>query len=286
MPSLIGAVGTAFMAVFISISSAIFAPMQCDGHPNGYRTVQAYPQVICWSTDYGNGDTHTHMVIVGLIASVVPLSFVALFVWVVRQLPVRMGQGDTAFLHAFAFLFFRFRPPAYWYVLVLLGRNLAAAMVPIIADEAVQLFCLTLVIGPCVVACAWALPWRIFIANVLDLVTNVGFVLILFLAALISEGANEKLIAQMITTIFLLLSAFFGLVVLRSVYTTTLRMGKTYQFFLCHHKQGGGGFARLLKLRLKRDRRVKRKVFLDADDLQDLNLLFGYVCDEAISSNP
>lgn len=43
MPSLIGVVGTTFMAVFISISSAIFAPVQCDGHTNGYRTVQKLP---------------------------------------------------------------------------------------------------------------------------------------------------------------------------------------------------------------------------------------------------
>ena len=156
MPSLIGAVGTAFMAVFMSVSSAIFAPMQCEGHPNGYRTVEAYPQVICWSTDYGNGDTHTHMVRVGVIASVVPLCFIAVCVWVVQQLPVRMRLGDTAFLHAFSFLFFRFHPGAYWYVLVLLGRNLGAAMVPVIADEALQLFCLTIVIGSCVVACAGA----------------------------------------------------------------------------------------------------------------------------------
>ena len=42
--------------------------------------------------------------------------------------------------------------------------------------------------------------------------------------------------------------------------------------FLCHHKQGGGGFTRLLKWRLKRDDRVRRGVFLDADNVVDLDL--------------
>ena len=88
MPSLIGAVCTTFMMVSISISSAIVAPMQCEMHPNGCCSVQAYPQTICRSTDYGNGGTHGHMVMLGIIANVVPISFVVLCVCVVQQFPV------------------------------------------------------------------------------------------------------------------------------------------------------------------------------------------------------
>ena len=106
MPSLIGVMGTTFMAVFMTIVSAIFAPLQCDAHPSGYQTVQCYPQIICWSTDYENGDKHTQMVILGVIAGVVPLCFVTMCLWVVMQLPGRMGQGDTAFLHTCAFFMF------------------------------------------------------------------------------------------------------------------------------------------------------------------------------------
>ena len=196
MPSLFGAVGTAFMVVFISISSAIVAPMQCERHPNGYLTVQAYPQAICWSTDYGNGGTHTHMVILGAIASVVPISFVALCVWVIQQLPVRVGRGDTAFLHAFAFLFFRCNPQAYLYVVVMLRRNLAVAMVPLIADEALQLFCFTLVLGP------WSIPMAQLPGEHCRHHNQcVFFLLILFLAALLVEGADKPLVADMLTAI-------------------------------------------------------------------------------------
>ena len=59
-----------------------------------------------------------------------------------------------------------------------------------------------------------------------------------------------------------------------------LLRGNTFQFFFCYHKQGGGSFARLLKLRMKRDLRVKREIFLDADNLKDLNLLFRCACVE------
>ena len=58
MPSLIGVMGTTFMAVFISMSIAIFAPFQCDRHPNGYETVRQYPQIICWSAGPENFEEH------------------------------------------------------------------------------------------------------------------------------------------------------------------------------------------------------------------------------------
>lgn len=67
-----------------------------------------YPQILCWSADHDNDDKHTHMVILAGIASIVPFSFLTLCVWVVRQLPHRLAQGDTAFLLAIALFFFSF----------------------------------------------------------------------------------------------------------------------------------------------------------------------------------
>ena len=81
-----------------------------------------------------------------------------------------------------------------------------------------------------------------------------GFLLILFLAALLVEGANKPLIADMLTAI-----SFFFDVQSRGPGDFELRpqhdvaQGQYFSIFLCHHKQGGGCFARLLKLRLKRD---------------------------------
>ena len=142
------------------------------------------------------------MVTLGVIASVVPISFVAWCVWVVQQFPVQVGRGDTAFLHAFAFLFFRCNPRAYWYVLVMLGRSLAVALVPLIADEALQLLCFTLVLGPCLVVCGGVFPWRNCMSNIVDITVNAGFLLMLLLAALLVEGADKALIADMLTAIF------------------------------------------------------------------------------------
>ena len=94
------------------------------------------------------------------------------------------------FLHTFAFLFVRFRPSAYQCVLSALARNLACATVPTIVDEALQLLCLAVVIGSCVLVSVRLLPWRITVAKALDITTNVGFLVILFLAALCARLAH------------------------------------------------------------------------------------------------
>merc|ERR1719442_179109 len=56
-------------------------------------------------------------------------------------------------------------------------------------------------------------------------------------------------------------------------YTANLHH-KPYQYFLCHHKAGAGALARLLKITLQRK---DVHVFLDSDNLTDLDDLFGHV---------
>ena len=111
----------------------------------------------------------------------------------------------------------------------------------------------------------------------LDIATNAGFLLILFLAALSTHKVDRAVVGA---CLLVLLTAVTTLVV--GVGTLALFLifgqgGKSFQFFLCHHKIGGGGCARLLKVLLKSTSAVSRDVSLDADNLEDLALLFAHV---------
>jgi len=75
------------------------------------------------------------MVTVAMSFSVTPVSFIALSAWVIVQLP-----KETAFFHAFGFLVFRLKLTPFCYVLVLLVKNLAVALITMLGDEAIQLF--------------------------------------------------------------------------------------------------------------------------------------------------
>jgi len=75
----------------------------------------------------------------------------------------------------------------------------------------------------------------------------------------------------MLIPVAVVLSVVYGVVLLlRS-------MRRPFQFFLCHHKLGAGCFCRLMKMRLLKTPGVTRKVFIDSDDLKNLDELFDVV---------
>ena len=180
------------------------------------------------------------------------------------------------FLKTFSFLFFRFRPGAHAFVLVVLLKNLAFALLPVITNADIDVFALTVVVVLCVMASCLVFPWVVHQANHLDICVHVGMLLILFLAALQTESAGGKLVGNMLVVFFVFMSCFGGAGVW-CLYLLRQRFRKPFEFFLCHHKEGAGAFCRLLNVRLLRHRLVKRDVFLDSDNLRDLSLLFGIV---------
>ena len=120
---------------------------------------------------------------------------------------------------------------------------------------------------PVFVVCGGVFPWRKYMSNIVDITTNAGFLLMLFLDALLVEGADKALIADMLTAIFFFFDVqFLGPGDLELSSQDDAALGQyVSNFFLCHYEQGGGCFTRLLELRLKRDLRVKREIFPDAD---------------------
>ena len=266
------------MTVYLSVCTAAVQPFQCDGHPNGQRTMRAYPQVVCDNGTYGR--EHEVMVVLGSLSGLVPLGFLSLAVWATLSLPKRLNKGDTTFLHTFAFLFFRFRPQAHWYLLVLLFRNLALALVPVLANDSTELFSFSVVVLCCVLVGVSTLPWAVHEANHVDVALHTGLLGITFLAALQTRSVDEVLTGRLLVAVFTIMMSVFLGAVLWCVRLLWVRRRKPFQFFLCHHKEGGGAFCRLLKLRLKTHSSLNRKVFLDSDNLQDLTSLFGIVAND------
>ena len=273
--SVFGAVGTVFMTIFISVTTAIFQPLQCDSHPNGQSTMRAYRQVVCWNTE--DDQEHQQFLLVGAVASLIPLGFLSVCLWATTALPKRLYLGDTMFLQRFAFLFFRFRARAHWFVVILLIRNMAFALVPLITDLAVELLAFSVVVLFCIVVSCSVFPWSVYQANHLDIGIHIGLLQILFLAAVQTRYADEVFLGNLLLVAFCISLLCFlgaGAWCLR-LYYLTLR--KPFPYFLCHHKEGGGAFCRLLKIRLKRRCPGHGDVFLDADNLVDLSTLFDIV---------
>ena len=157
-----------------------------------------------------------------------------------------------------------------------LGPVLPAAFARIAFLQLVLVLSLSLTVG--------VLPWRVRIANVIDCVCHVCLLAMILLSASFAEDKYLTEVANLcfIVAILMLCVLPIGLVI-AGLKASQKSNKKEFQYFICHHKQGAGAMARLLKIRLKSTAGVKRKVFIDSDDLKDLTKLQDCVANDTES---
>ncbi|CAE8591418.1 unnamed protein product [Polarella glacialis] len=272
--ALVKVTGNILMIFFIPVAGAILAPFRCYKHPNGLHTVQEFGGVLCNS----QGE-HQRMLIIAGIALILPVSFLAIASYVVIvELPKRMQKADVAFLRTCSFLYYRFRPGAAVFSVIILLRNVVLVIVPAIPGGSAQVLLFMLVLCLSILVTSFMLPWRILECNYLEASLLAGMAVCISMGSLFLEDVDVDSVMQfclgLFTAMILLIS---GVLVWGFTKFLRAKYRKPFQYFLCHHKTGAGAFARLLKCELSRMNAVKAKVFVDCDDLQDLTQLFGYV---------
>jgi len=274
--SLIASTGTVSMIVYISVLANLLQPLQCMRNPNGLWTMRASPSVICWDTQ-----EHRTMVAIASVAVLAPLGYLAKCCQVVWRFPARMHAGQVDYLHRYHFLFFRFRSECYWYSLVHMFRSLLLANLPVLPDAAGQILCMQAIMLfqlYCVLAYR---PWRVPVANQLDVFLTTAIMLLLGIAAFFVDTTIVTFVAAAavcLCAILLLALPVMGLWILFK--RCQGQCGKRFNYFLCHHKATAGSFARLLKMELYRTKAAVREVFLDTDNLINLDGLFEVVASE------
>mmetsp|Transcript_60346 Transcript_60346/g.176392 ORF Transcript_60346/g.176392 Transcript_60346/m.176392 type:complete len:1544 (-) Transcript_60346:181-4812(-) len=283
----VNTVGTMFSIFFLSIVVSAMTPLNCYAHPgDSGSSVLASPSILCFSSE---DERHAQMVTVGLISfSFVVVPFMATACWATVMYPrwtASIGPRSSARLWMFRWLFFRFKPEVYFYGIVFLMRNLLICLVPVFPgcrdDPAFQviLMCAFLLGFTCTQTLLK--PWRAGITNVADGVLTSMLVLILVCGILATDfTANDTSIAIVGVLVFCFWSGVGVVALGLFAYSRFMARGKPYRFFICHHKAGAGTFARLVKHNLARHPKVKKKVFIDSDDLKDLDTLFETVGNE------
>ncbi|CAE8690050.1 unnamed protein product [Polarella glacialis] len=271
---LVKVMGNLMMIFFISVAGAILAPFRCYTHPNGVRTVQEFGGVLCNS----EGE-YQKMLIVAGIALIMPVSFfvIASYVTIV-ELPKRMQKADVAFLKTWSFLYYRYRPGAAVFSVILLLRNVGLVIVPVIPGGAIKVLLIIMILIVSILITSFMLPWRILECNYMEATLLAGVAVLISMGSLFMEDVDVDNVMQVCFVLFIAMTLLiFGVFVWGFAKYLRGKLRKPFQYFLCHQKSGAGAFARLLKCELIRMNAVKGKVFVDCDDLQDLTKLFGYV---------
>merc|ERR1711971_519575 len=93
-----------------------------------------------------------------------------------------MRMGDINFLRSCCFLFFRFKPEAYWYGPVILIRNCLFALAPTVQSPLHQAMFLQILMLMSLVLLILAMPWRVAFANYLDIFVHASVIITLSMA--------------------------------------------------------------------------------------------------------
>merc|ERR1719321_1675418 len=120
-------------------------------------------------------------------------------------------------------------------------------------------------------------PWRVRLVHDADAVMSFCLLVILLCGALVTDPVTSSAWdgATQFSLIFFC-SLFLGLLVPIVIgLKNKFFRRKKYDFFLCHHKGGGGALARWVQMLLTQ--RTNGDIFLDSDCLEDLENIFDMV---------
>jgi len=274
LPKLVGAVGTVIYIFFISIVATLVSPLECNLHPTGQWTMARYPTALCWEET----SEQMPMIAIMVVGMIVPVAFLAACCWAVMVYPRKAHQGDASFLRVVSFLTIRFRAEVHWYVIFYLLRNLVLSLIPLSPDVVLQTMGIQVVLLTSFVVTLTVRPWRVHQANNLDAAVVGTMLFLITLGSFFAEDPDPEAMSYIcLATIFLVVAAAVAIMAFNLCSRLLVRERRFFEFFVCHHKATCGCFARLLKMLLESSQSVTGRVFIDCDDLTDLDNLFNTV---------
>jgi hypothetical protein len=269
--------GTVMNLFFISVVVSAVNPFMCYKHVGDLMSMRSSPSILCYQ-----GGEHNSMLIVSLIALLmVPIPFLTFACIITKKYPAYLHselQRRRVRLQAMRFLFFRFCPDRYYHGLIMLVRSLCIALVPaIFLESSLQIGVMALVLGVYLIIQQQLAPWRIEPSNIIEGVIVMSLLLILVSGALLTDTSTAKQ-KENVAFIGVVATAGFFLTLLGclawAAYTKFGPMGK-FKYFICHHKADAAGQARFIQLLLAD--KTKQDIFIDSDDLKELDQLFDIV---------
>jgi len=269
--------GVVLMLAYLPILLISLKPWQCNTNPDGTFSVRSMRNVECWGEV---SSQHTTMIICSFFSFFgLCIGYLALAGWAVLSYPSRVVRMDGGqFLKRFRFLFYHFTVEHYFYSLVHTARSLALALLPVLLTSLprLQLMIVQMAVVIALILQVRFFPWRSAPCNVLDAVLSFNLLLIITVGIMLGDKqAGDGATAQICLLVYLLciligvlgVGSFHGLRVLFPK--------KPFGAFVCHHKAGAGSMARWLKTEL--GAKVTQAVFLDSDNLHNLDTLFHMV---------
>mmetsp|Transcript_75385 Transcript_75385/g.157101 ORF Transcript_75385/g.157101 Transcript_75385/m.157101 type:complete len:1790 (+) Transcript_75385:72-5441(+) len=272
----INAVGGVFQAFFISIMVTVTLPFVCYSHPGDVGTsMTSDPSIMCF-----NNSEHTWLILLGLASFIcVACPFIALAAYATIKYKSAVADSSTAQKHLqrFRFLFDRYRPEAYYYGCIALGRSCMICLLPIVVRDApaAQIEIITMIFMVVLISQLQLMPWRSRVANVVDAGVSTFMIMLFVSVGLVGIYEDAATVAGATGSAALMLMLFIALIGVIHGVVTLMIPHPFYQKFICHHKADAAGQARFVQMMIQQ--RLKESCFIDSDDLSNLDDLLETV---------
>jgi hypothetical protein len=209
---MLNSVGQVYQGIFIAIVISAVMPMQCFSHPNGQKSVVAYPMILCGDPD------HSALVVMSTILFVLLIiPFTALDFWV-SCVAHEQSSKDPNFCVRFRFFVYRFRPDSWWWAPVLHVRQIFLAFAPIVQveDPGAQVLYVSAILISYQTMLGRYWPWKASEINGLDAVS--GVVLCVLIVAVGSFLPKSPWTAGHTALMLMLLAALGVFIILSTGY--------------------------------------------------------------------
>jgi len=273
--SYINAAGLVGIVIYISLTIAVLRPLHCLESPNGTMSMATNPSVMCWDSSQ-----HTTLVALGIIGVLAyPCTILGAVAQITWRYPALVASGSgLKILDRYRFLFQRFSPKCYYWGVFYLTRNFLISVSPALFQSAAiwQVISINILMLCSLVGTSYLTPWRTIPANIAELTTTLGLAVFMQVAAFFVEAGThmkEKVLGSMLVGIVALVLLFCVAILCAAVYKRLVP--NKFSMFLCHHKEGAASLSRYIKMLVTRV--TSGSVFLDSDQLEELDLIFDTV---------
>lgn len=273
---LTNAYGIVLNMFFVSVLVSTLKPFLCYSHPSGNgASMTSVPSVLCFESPL-----HSALLAICILSFIfVVVPFVAALLCATYKYKAMISSGgDADILQAMRWLFYRYTPQRYYYGSVLLLRSSLLCFVPVVLRDQgrLQNFFMSALIIVFLTIQKDLRPWRSAMCNQMD--GFVSLILALLLQGSTPEGHRVGAQYPVLDIITILCVVILFAACLISIVCFVFRLFRVrpfYDDFMCHHKLEAAGQARYLKMLIEAT--SNHTVFLDSDQLKDLDVLFDTI---------
>jgi len=271
--------GTVVSSMLITIVLQSADPLVCYRHlDRSLWSMVSEPSVLCYRSDIGESLAMTLMSATTFM--IIPVPFLTVCIYCIVRHPSMMVSPDSQnVLSCTRFLFYRFTPDRYYFDIIILLRSLVLGLIPACFSgrHALKLLTIAVILGLYSVLVQALAAWRVWRLNALDAVVSTLLVVVVVCASLIADDLGDDLRWVQIAAgaLVLILITVMAPCLLGGVAQQSKKRIR-FEFFICHCKSEAAAQARYLKI-LMHQMRNGIEIFIDSDNLHDLNELFSIV---------